>query len=129
MKMWTSWKNKFSKKTLSKKTDFRYKNIKKTESPKMTSKLLYELLIRSWERFEYFFCWKNRILGLKISKKLKVQNMTSKVLYELLIRSYERFKYFSQIWNLTISKSTSVNQRKCEHYGNIYFSQEKIQKM
>ena len=62
---------KFKKKKISKKRDFRTKNMKKTKSPKMTSK----------------------------------------VLCELLIRSYERFKYFSRTWNLTISKSTSVNQR------------------
>ena len=55
--------------------------------------------------------------------------MTSKVLYELLIRSYERFKYFSQTWNFTISKSTSVNQRKREHHGKIIFSFGKFQKM
>ena len=55
--------------------------------------------------------------------------MTSKVLYELLIRSYARFKYFSRTWNLTIFKSKSVNQRKCEHHGKIIFSCEKIQKM
>ena len=79
---------KFSNKILSKKTDFRFKNMKKTESPKMTSK----------------------------------------VLYELLIRSYERFKYFSRTWNLTISKSTSVNQQKCGHHGKINFNREKTQK-
>ena len=79
---------KFSKKMFSKKSDFTFKSMKKTESPKMTSK----------------------------------------VLYELLIRSYERFKYFSRTWNLTISKSTSVNQRKCEHHGKINFSREKTQK-
>ena len=38
------------KKKLSKKCDFRFRNIKKTESPKMTTKVLYELLIRSSER-------------------------------------------------------------------------------
>ena len=37
-----------------KKCDFRFKDMKKTESPKMTSKGLYELLIRSYERFMYF---------------------------------------------------------------------------
>ena len=79
---------KFSNKKLSKKCDFRFKNIKKTESPKMTSK----------------------------------------VLYELLIRSYERFKYFWQTWNLTISKSTSVNQWKCEHNGKINFSSKRSKK-
>ena len=30
------------------------KNMKKTESPKMTSKVVYGLLIRSYERFMYF---------------------------------------------------------------------------
>ena len=34
--------------------DFRLKNMKKTESPKMTTKVVYELLIRSYERFMYF---------------------------------------------------------------------------
>ena len=77
------------KKRLSKKCDFRSKNIKKTESPKMTSK----------------------------------------VLYELLIKSYERFKYFSRTLNLSIFKSTSLNQRNCEHHEKINFSHEKIQKM
>ena len=36
---------------LSKKCDFRFKNMK---NPNMTSKVLYELLIRSYERFKYF---------------------------------------------------------------------------
>ena len=40
---------KFLKKKLSKKRDFRTKNMKKTESPKMTSKVVYELLIMSYE--------------------------------------------------------------------------------
>ena len=34
--------------------DFKAKNMKKTESPKITSKVHYELLIRSYERFKYF---------------------------------------------------------------------------
>ena len=38
---------KFSKKIFSKKLDFMLKNMKKTESPTMTSKVLYELLINS----------------------------------------------------------------------------------
>ena len=36
------------------KIDFKAKNMKKTESPKISSKFLYELLIRSYERFKYF---------------------------------------------------------------------------
>ena len=75
------------------------------------------------------FCFeKDPILGSEIWKKAESPKMTSKVLYELLIRSYERFKYFSRTWNLTISKSTSVNQRKCGHHGKINFNREKTQK-
>ena len=62
-------------------------------------------------------------------KRTESPKLTSKFLYELLIRSYARFKYFSRTWNLTIFKSKSVNQRKCEHHGKIIFSCEKIQKM
>ena len=49
-------------------------------------------------------------------KKIESPKMTSKVLYELLTRSYEQFKYFLQTWNLTISKTTKVNNRKSEHH-------------
>ena len=34
--------------------DFGFKNMKQVESPKITSKVLYELLIRSYERFKDF---------------------------------------------------------------------------
>ena len=45
---------KVKKKKISKKRDFRFKNMKEIESPKMTSKVVYELSIRSYERFMYF---------------------------------------------------------------------------
>ena len=38
---------------LLKKYDFRFKNMKKTKSPKMTSKVLYELSITWYMRFNY----------------------------------------------------------------------------
>ena len=41
------------KKKLSKKSDFRFKNMEKNESPKMTSKVVYGVLIRSDERFMF----------------------------------------------------------------------------
>ena len=45
---------KFSKKKLSKKSDFSFQNMNKTESPKMTSKVVKELLKRSYEWLKYF---------------------------------------------------------------------------
>jgi len=42
------------KKKLSKQMNFRFKNMKKTGNPKMTSKVVYELIKRSYERFKYF---------------------------------------------------------------------------
>ena len=65
---------KLFKKKMSKKWDFRFKNIKKTESPKMTSKVLYELLIRSYERFKDF----SQTWNLTISKNTSVNNGKSK---------------------------------------------------
>ena len=57
-----------------KKCDFRFKNMKKTESPKMTSKVLYELLIRSYERFKYF----SQTWNLTIAKNTSVNQRKSK---------------------------------------------------
>ena len=100
------------KKKLSKKSDFRFKNIKKTESPKMISKVLCELLIRSYEQFYVF----SLTLNLAIIKNTESSKMASKLPYELLIRSYEQFKYFSQTWKVSISKNAHVNHRKSEHH-------------
>ena len=36
------------------KNDFMMKNMKKSESPKVISKVIYELLITSYGRFKYF---------------------------------------------------------------------------
>ena len=43
-----------TKKFQNSKHDFRCKNIKKTEVPKMTSKVVYELLLRSYEHLKFF---------------------------------------------------------------------------
>ena len=45
----------FQNTNLSKISDFRFTNMKRTKSPKVTTKVLYELLKRSHERFEYFW--------------------------------------------------------------------------
>ena len=116
----------FEKKYL-RKSDFRVKNIK------INSKVLYELLIRSYEWFKYFsqtwnltiskntyvnkrkskhyeklnYCRKKIDFRFKNIKTIESPNITSKVICELLIRIYERFKYFTQTWNLTISKNAS----------------------
>ena len=45
---------KFSKKIQSKKCDFRCKNMKNTESPKMALKSLWGFLIKSYEQFKFF---------------------------------------------------------------------------
>ena len=58
---------------MSKKSDFSSKNIKKTESPKITSKVLHELLIRSYEGFKYF----SHTWNLTISKKNRVYQRKS----------------------------------------------------
>ena len=159
-------------KNIVEKTDFRSKNIKKTESLKMTSKFLYKLLIRSYARFKYFTIFKSTSVNQrewehhgkiifsfekiqkcnirwshisssrgenwgKLKKKLsKKCDFSSKNIKKTespkitpKVRSYEGFKHFSQTWNLTISKNTSVNQRKCEHRGKINFSREQIQKL
>ena len=62
------------KKKISKISHFRFKNMKKTESLKMTSKVLYELLIRSYERFKYF----SQTLNLTIAKNTNVTQRKSK---------------------------------------------------
>ena len=48
--------------------------MKKTESPKMTSKFLYEIIIRSYERFTYF----SQTWNLKIFKNTDVDQQKSK---------------------------------------------------
>ena len=62
------------KKKLSKKDDFMFRNMKKTESPKMTSKILYELWIKSYEQFKYF----SQTWNLTISKNTSVNHRTLK---------------------------------------------------
>ena len=56
------------------KCDFRLKNMKKTESQKMTSNVLHELLIRSYERFNYF----SQTWNLTIAKNTKENQRKSK---------------------------------------------------
>ena len=96
-----------------KKGDLTFKNMKKTESPKMTSKVLYELLIRSYERFKYF----SQTWNLTISKNTNVYGKSKhykkwisaakdkktgtskkelKARLEALIYSFERFEYVLQ---------------------------------
>ena len=55
-----------------KKHDFLSKNIKNTRTQKMTSKALYELLLRSYEQFEFLrnFGTKPRSSGVQKSSEL-----------------------------------------------------------
>ena len=53
-----------TKKIQNSKHDFRCKNIKKTEVPKMTAKVVYELLLSSYEHFKLFrkFVYQNHAM-------------------------------------------------------------------
>ena len=62
------------KKKLWSKFDYSFKNIKNIESLKMTSKVLYELLIRSFERFKYF----SQTSNLTIAKNTNLDQRKSK---------------------------------------------------
>ena len=70
--------------------------------------------------------WQNLIvakwLGSKRWRKSESPKMTSKIIYERVTRSYEGFNYFSQSWNLTISKDTSVNNRKSKCWQKLNFN-------
>ena len=65
---------KFSKKYNRKISNFSFKNMKKTESPKMISKVPYELSIRSYERYKYF----SQTWSLTIAKNTSVNWRKSK---------------------------------------------------
>ena len=102
-------------KKFSKNIDFRLINLKNTENPKLTSKVVKELLIRSYDRFMHFSpTWdltitKNTSVNQQKFKqhekmnfnreknqKIKHLKKTSKLLYKPLIYGYERFKYLFQ---------------------------------
>ena len=76
------------KRKLSKISDFRLQSMKKIESPKMTSKVLYGLLIRSYEQFKYF----SQTWNLTIAKNTNVNQLKSLYFEENKIENFPQFK-------------------------------------
>ena len=72
------------KSSLSQKFDFISKNIKNSESPKMTSKVLYELLLTSYEQFLIFSQTRNLNLHKDTNKdQPKTNQLSQKVEFQL----------------------------------------------
>ena len=83
-----------------KKRDYRFKNMKKTESPKITLKVVYELLITSYERFQYF----SQTWNLTIAKKASVTSENLKIMKNW-ISTAEKSKKCNigkKIWNFKV---------------------------
>ena len=107
------------KSNLIQKFDFSYNNIKKTECPKMTSKVLYELLLTNYEQFLIFSRTWNLTLHKNTSKDQPKTNQPSKINW---ISAEKRATY----QGFGFRKSEKIYHRSCfwkPNYGSPYLDE------